>query len=145
MVMKIYDKLVRDNIPKILKQSKVKYKIEKCPPEKEATYITKKLVEEVQELVNAMMTSPDDPQQILSECADIYTVLIRLAALYDIEETDVLEFETLKTETNGGFEDAWILKWVEEEIEPDDDEYEELDIPPPTPPKPKRKKKSTDE
>ena len=142
MTIKIYDKLVRDNIPAILKDSKVKYKVIVCPPELEVTYITKKLIEEVQELVNAMMLDPEDPTPILSECADVYSVLIRLAAAYDIDEVDILEFEEQKTEINGGFEENYILKWVDEDISPEEfDEEEEFNIPSPKKPKPLAKKK----
>jgi len=130
-IQKVYNKLVRDNIPKFIKESGVKYKVIRCPDEQILSYTTRKLIEEVQELINVMLSNPEGPDQILSECADIYSVLVKLASIYDIEETDILDFEETKTEVNGGFEEEYILQWVEEDIIPEEYPSEELTIPAP--------------
>jgi len=128
-VQRVYNKLVRDNIPKLIAASGAKFKIEQCTDEEIISFSARKLIEEVQELINEMMSEPENVEQILSECADIYTILIKLASLYGIEEEDIMKFEQVKVLTNGGFDKEYILKWVEEDIEPDDEEeLEELVI-----------------
>ena len=130
-IQKVYNKLVRDNIPKFIKESGVKYKIVRCPNEQILSYTTRKLIEEVQELITVMLSNPEGPEQIISECADIYSVLVKLASIYEIEETDILDFEETKTEINGGFDEEYILQWIEEDIVPEEYPVEELVIPKP--------------
>jgi predicted house-cleaning noncanonical NTP pyrophosphatase (MazG superfamily) len=132
MTVKIYDKLVRDNIPTILKNLGMKYKVVRAEDGQILTYLTKKLVEELQELVDEMLADPESPEGIVGELADIYAVLLKLADVYGIEEEDILEFMELKGKSNGEFNEGWILKWIDEEIEPE--EFitdEELIIPTP--------------
>lgn len=112
MTHKIYDKLVRDNIPAILEANNLKFKVEYLSDEKAEKYIIRKLSEEVAELVEQIVLKNRDG--IVSELADIISITMKIGMDWDIDIEDVLEAEDMKSAANGFFFDNCILKYVDE-------------------------------
>ncbi|MCH1959929.1 nucleoside triphosphate pyrophosphohydrolase [Romboutsia hominis] len=99
--MKVYDKLVRDRIPEIIKASGNKCEVERVSDEVALEYLYKKLGEEVNELL-------DDKN--LDEIADVMEVLFAIGKKYDYSEDDVLNKRNEKRNARGGFDDNLVLK-----------------------------------
>ena len=95
---KIYNKLVRDNIPSIIQEdneipiirilSDVEYRQE----------LYKKLLEESQEVINSQ-----DTEDTLEELADVLEVLKSIAELENRNLDDVIEIANQKRLKRGGF------------------------------------------
>ena len=99
--MKIYDKLVRDNIPQIIENSGNKCEVEIVSDEIALDYLYKKLQEEVDELIE---------DKNLEEIADVVEVLFAIGKKYGYSEEDILNKRSEKREKSGGFEDNIVLK-----------------------------------
>ena len=99
--MKIYDKLVRDRIPKIIESSGNHCEIEVVNDEIALEYLYKKLNEEVSELLE---------DKNLEEIADVVEVLFAIGRKYGYSEENILSKRNEKREKSGGFEDNIILK-----------------------------------
>lgn len=101
--IKLYNKLVRDQIPEIIKSSGKNCNIEIVDNELCLEYLYEKLNEEVNELL-------DDKN--LDEIADVIEVLFAIANKYGYSEEDVLDNRLKKKIDRGGFEKNIILKSV---------------------------------
>lgn len=101
--MKVYDKLVRDRIPKIIEESGKKCEVEIVSNEVALEYLYKKLSEEVEELLT---------DKNIYEIADVMEVLFAIAGKYGYIEDEVLEVRNVKKSARGGFEDNIVLKKV---------------------------------
>lgn len=112
MTHKIYNKLVRDNIPDILTANNLKFKVEYLSDEKAAKFVVRKLTEEVTELIEQIVLK--NREGILSELADVLSLIIKVGIDWDIDVDEVIEAEELKSEINGFFFDNCILKYVDE-------------------------------
>lgn len=112
MTHKIYDKLVRDNIPDILEADKLKFKVDYLSNADAMKYTVRKLSEEVTELIEQIVLKNRDG--ILSELADIISVVMKIGIDWEIDIEDVIQAEEDKSEVNGFFFDNCILKWVDE-------------------------------
>lgn len=99
--MKIYDKLVRDRIPEIIKNSGNHCEVEIVSDEVALEYLYKKLNEEVSELLE---------DKNLEEIADVVEVLFAIGKKYGYSEEDILNRRAEKKSKSGGFEDNIILK-----------------------------------
>lgn len=99
--MKVYDKLVRDRIPEIIKSSGNKCEIEVVSDEVALEYLYKKLNEEVGELLE---------DKNLDEIADCLEVLFAIGAKYGYSEDEVLGRRNDKKLERGGFGDNLILR-----------------------------------
>lgn len=99
--MKVYDKLVRDKIPEIIKSSGNKCETQVVHDEVALEYLYKKLNEEVSELLE---------DKNLDEIVDVMEVLFAIASKYGYSEDDVLSKRNEKRINRGGFEDNLILK-----------------------------------
>ena len=105
----IYKKLVRDRIPKIIKESGKQpiYRVLDGQELKKA--LKAKLVEETQELVNA-----ETKEQMIEEMADIAAVLNAMRKMYGIEYRDVQEMREEKAADKGAFFEGIYLEEVKE-------------------------------
>lgn len=112
MTHKIYDKLVRDNIPDILEANNLKFKVEYLSDADAMKYTVRKLSEEVAELIEQIVLKSRDG--ICSELADIISVIMKIGIDWDIDIDEVLQAEEDKSEVNGFFFDNCVLKWVDE-------------------------------
>ena len=99
--MKIYDKLVRDNIPQIIENSGNKCEVEIVSDKIALDYLYKKLQEEVDELLE---------DKNLEEIADVVEVLFAIGRKYGYSEEDILNKRCEKRDKSGGFENNIVLK-----------------------------------
>lgn len=99
--MKIYDKLVIDRIPEIIKNNGDHYEVEVVSNEVALEYLYKKLQEEVDELVE---------DKNLEEIADVIEVLFSIGKKHGYSEEDILNRIFEKRVKSGGFEDNIVPK-----------------------------------
>ena len=105
MVEKIYNKLVRDNIPDIIEKS-----------ERQTCYYTtcnsdaeyfKNLVEKVEEEIREFEKNPCG-----QEMGDVMEVLDAIIKLKNIDRSLIRDYQQLKLHENGGFDQRIVLKSV---------------------------------
>ncbi|MBK1811938.1 nucleoside triphosphate pyrophosphohydrolase [Clostridium sp. YIM B02505] len=99
--MKVYNKLVRDRIPEIIKQQGNECEIEIVPKESKYIYLEEKLKEEVNEYLE---------DKNLEELADVMEVLFGLADDLGYSEKELMDARNKKLEERGGFKDGIVLK-----------------------------------
>lgn len=99
--MEIYDKLVRDSIPEIIKEAGKIPTIEIISGKLKEEYLEKKLGEEVNEYLE---------DKNLEELADIMEVLFGLADYLGYSEEELLNKRLEKKLARGGFKDGIVLK-----------------------------------
>ena len=102
----MYNKLVRDNIPNIIKDNGEEPIIEMLDDEKYKIELEKKLLEECNEVLNS---SGDDR---IEELADLLEVMISLASIENKTLGDVEEIRVKKKNKRGGFDKKIYLKGV---------------------------------
>lgn len=101
--MKEYNKLVRDDIPKIIEESGKKCDIEIVTGQEKEEYLEKKLNEEVNEYLE---------DKNLEELSDVMEVLFALADNLGYSEEELLNKREEKKSLRGGFKKGIILKKV---------------------------------
>ncbi|KGK86566.1 nucleoside triphosphate pyrophosphohydrolase [Clostridium sp. HMP27] len=103
--MKIYNKLVRDKIPEIIKNSNKAFDSHIASKDESLELLHKKLDEEVAEFHN---------DNNLEELADIMEVIFALSKNLGYTEEDLLNKRLEKRETRGGFDENIVLEKVYE-------------------------------
>lgn len=101
--MKVYNKLVRDRIPEIIKESGKECEIEIVNGIEKQELLEKKLLEEVNEYME---------DKNLEELADVMEVLFGLANELGYQEGDLLNKRNEKLQERGGFKKGIVLKNV---------------------------------
>jgi len=101
--MKIYNKLVRDKIPKVIKATGKECEFEIAPKEERYKLLEAKLNEEVNEFLE---------DKNLEELADVMEVLFGLADTLGYSEEELLKVREKKREERGGFKEGIVLKSV---------------------------------
>ena len=101
--MKVYNKLVRDLIPEVIKKSGKECDIEIANMEQRRELLEAKLMEEINEYLE---------DKNLEELADVMEVLFGLAHNLGYTEEDLLNKRKEKLEERGGFKEGVILKKV---------------------------------
>lgn len=104
--MKTYDKLVRDNVLKILKKSSVGHKYHIAEDD---TEFKEKLYKKLQEEIREFKAEPS-----LEEFADIMQVLESIAKFYNFSLKDIKEVKGKKRIEKGGFDNRIILESTNE-------------------------------
>ena len=99
-------KLVRDHIPKIIKESGEHPAVYILPQEAHRKALQRKLHEETTELIEA---SEEDR---LVELSDIYEVIVCLAEEMGCSEADLINAAYMKRKTNGSFKNRFYLVTV---------------------------------
>lgn len=107
--MKIYKKLVRDNILGIIHKEGKSAEIIKLDTENFLIALKEKLVEEAREVVHAK-----DKAEVLSELADLQEVMDKLKEMYAISQTEVNMAQGIKAIKNGKFDQQLFLVSVED-------------------------------
>lgn len=107
--MKIYNKLVRDNIPSIIEKDNKKCNYHIAEEKEQLKYLISKLFEETLELAEAKTR-----EEVLEEIADIEDVLEMIALKHNLNETDIYTKRLNKCNKNGWFKKFIILESVEE-------------------------------
>jgi predicted house-cleaning noncanonical NTP pyrophosphatase (MazG superfamily) len=108
MQMKEYNKLIRDRIGESIEKDGRIAIIRPLETQEYQVELKKKLIEEVNELLNAQ----DDA--IIEEMADVYEVLEHLLAAYGIKEEDLLIVKAKKAQIKGKFRKRLFLVAVKE-------------------------------
>ena len=103
--MKIFNKLVRDKIPEIIKKSGGKPFTVILSPDEYSKYLNEKLLEECNELINAT-----DNLSKTEELADVLEVIYSIAKFSGISLKNLEEVRKNKKNENGGFESRIFLK-----------------------------------
>jgi len=101
--IKKYNKLVRDNIPSIIRSKGLKCKIKVVSGTAKTHYLVNKLKEEVNEF---------SEDHSIEELADVCTVIYALMENLNIKEDDLIEAVQKKGEINGLFNDGLVLREV---------------------------------
>ncbi|MFL0196915.1 phosphoribosyl-ATP pyrophosphohydrolase [Clostridium sp. WILCCON 0269] len=101
--MKVYNKLVRDKIPQVIKTAGKKFDIRKADKEEHYKLLEMKLEEEVKEFLE---------DKNLEELADIMEVLFGLAENMGYSESDLLQKRMEKKKERGGFKEGIVLEKV---------------------------------
>ncbi|MCS7292784.1 MAG: nucleoside triphosphate pyrophosphohydrolase [Gloeomargarita sp. SKYBB_i_bin120] len=104
---RVYNKLIRDKIPDILRQSGKKFAIREMNQVEFRQALRDKLCEEAEELRVANF------EALIDELADIYEVIDTLLQVYGITEADVRDHQRRKRLERGGFDQRMSLLWVE--------------------------------
>ena len=92
-----YKKLVRDNIPDIIKENGEEPVYRVLSDKEFLVELKKKLLEESNEVIN----SSDD--EMLSELGDLLEVMISLARVYNISLDDIIISSSEKRDKRGSF------------------------------------------
>jgi predicted house-cleaning noncanonical NTP pyrophosphatase (MazG superfamily) len=103
----VHNKLVRDEIPKILKEKGLDFKISKLKQKEFKEELLKKLVEESKEV-----ESTKNREELISELADIQEVMFSIYEAFKIECSDVTKLSRKKKKERGGFDKKIFLKHV---------------------------------
>ncbi|MDV4151758.1 nucleoside triphosphate pyrophosphohydrolase [Clostridium sp. AL.422] len=98
--MKLYNKLVRDRIPDIIKESGKECEIEIVKGVDKQGLLEKKLLEEVNEYME---------DKNLEELADVMEVLFGLANELGYSEEELLNKRNEKLQKRGGFKEGIVL------------------------------------
>lgn len=101
--MKSYDKLVRDNIPDMIKKSGKQCDIDIIKDDRILEYLYVKLHEEIFELLDS---------ENLDEIADVLEVVFSIGKRYGFTEDEMLIKRNEKKSQSGGFENHILLKNV---------------------------------
>lgn len=101
--MKVYDKLVRDRIPEVIRATGKECETSIVSGEKKTGLLEKKLMEEVGEFIEA---------KNLEELADIMEVLFGLSEDLGYSEEDLVRAREEKKEERGGFKEGIVLERV---------------------------------
>jgi predicted house-cleaning noncanonical NTP pyrophosphatase (MazG superfamily) len=102
-----HNKLVRDYIPQIIRQSGHQCDIAILSEAEFSQALREKLLEEAQEVAGA------SPQDLVSELADLQEVIDAILPLYGISRDDVLTEQRRKRAERGGFEQRIRLLWTQ--------------------------------
>ena len=105
----IYNKLVRDRIPEIIRKRGAKCEVRVLEDGEFEQCLKIKLGEEVEEFNTA--SSADDRA---AEIADIYEVLEGIMEFYQITPQSVIDVQKQKKEARGAFKERLFLASVEE-------------------------------
>jgi len=106
---KIYNKLVRDHIPEIIRQDKAEPKIRILEPAEYLSELFKKLEEEIKEAVMAK----DDKQELMKELGDVYEVIEAIMGYYEIDKVEVMKLKDERKIKRGGFKKRIFLESVD--------------------------------
>jgi len=109
MTEKIYNKLVRDKIPQVIKQKGAQPTVRIMEREEFVHELKTKLVEEAQEVVSA-----GNREKLIDELADVREVLNALYAAEEITDAEVEQARLAKLEARGGFQERIMLEKVDE-------------------------------
>jgi len=100
-----YRKLIRDNIPEIIKSKGGEYKIRKLQKREFEKELRKKLLEESKELSKASL------KDLVNELSDVLEMIKSIASYYKIDFKKVEKYQIKKRRERGGFKKRLFLIW----------------------------------
>ena len=95
---KVFNKLVRDNIPYIISSNGEESVTRVLEDEEYKKELYKKLLEEANEVINST------EEETLEELADVLEILSSIASLNNKSIEDIIEIARMKREKRGGFQ-----------------------------------------
>lgn len=101
---KIFNKLVRDNIPNIIDNNGEVAVTRVLDDEEYKKELYKKLLEEANEVINST------EEETLEELADVLEILSSIASLNNKSIEDIIEIARMKREKRGGFQKRLFLE-----------------------------------
>lgn len=107
---KIYNKLVRDKIPEIIKADGGEPKVRFLNDQEFIAALLEKLKEEAEELTKAQA----DKQELIKEIGDVYEVIEAIMDYYKIERGEVIKLKNDRKIKRGGFKEKIFLESVNE-------------------------------
>lgn len=105
---KVYDKLVRDRIPEIIRREGRRCGVEVMSERAYVEALRDKLVEEAQEASTCV------PERLVEELADLCEVIDSLVAATGTDPVQVRAKQEQRRLERGGFNERLRLLWVEE-------------------------------
>lgn len=108
--MPIHNKLVRDRIPEIIKNSGKKFSTRILNEDEYIKELKKKSFEELEEYVNT-----ENNEDAIEELADVLEIIHALAEYHGVSIAKVEEVREQKAEKRGGFKEKIFLIEVEDE------------------------------
>ncbi|MEI6596789.1 MAG: nucleoside triphosphate pyrophosphohydrolase [bacterium] len=105
----IYNKLVRDNIPEIIKHDKAEPQTRILGQEEYLKELFKKLEEEVREATEAMV----DKKELIKEIGDVYEVIDAIIDNCGLDKAEIMELKDERKIERGGFSKKIFLESVE--------------------------------
>ena len=103
----IYNKLVRDKIPEIIKKNGEEPIVRELTDEEYWDSLLKKVIEELDEV----RTAPDEEER-KKELADMLELIIAMAKYNGFTLEDIIKTADKKRAKNGGFEERFFLEEV---------------------------------
>ncbi len=109
MKRKVYNKLVRDAVPDIIRRNNAVPKVSELDDEAFLIALKEKVIEEAGELLEAK-----NSEGVLGELADILQLVESIATAHGISLADVEQKKMEKCKERGGFEKRIFLEYVDE-------------------------------
>lgn len=107
VMRKEYNKLVRDRIPEIIRKDGRECEFAQMSEEEYRQALLEKLIEEAQKAATA------EPQELVTELADLYEVIDAVMRVYRIERDLVLAEQKRRQTERGGFNKRIRLLWTQ--------------------------------
>lgn len=107
---KIYNKLVRDKIPEIIKADGGAPKTRILASQEFIIELLKKLKEEAEELAEVTNNQPE----LIKEIGDVYEVIDAIIEYYNIDKAAVMKLKNERKIERGGFDKRIFLESVDE-------------------------------
>lgn len=107
MPRNVYNKLVRDRIPTIIRQSGRQLEFTVLSEEDYRQALRDKLTEEAKEAAEAV------PSELSKEIGDVLEVLDALRMAYGMDWREIENLRQKRREERGGFENRVFLLWTE--------------------------------
>jgi len=104
--MPIYNKLVRDKIPEIIKADGREPKTRILDEAEYQTELFKKLLEEVNEVVEAK----DDNKELMKEIGDVLEVLNAITKTFSLDSNEILKLKSECQQSRGAFDKKIFLE-----------------------------------
>jgi len=107
--MKTYNKLIRDHIPKIIKDAGKTCKVRILNDEEYKASLKEKLIEESNELLEAVSI-----EAIIEELADVEELISHIKRVYQIDNKTLKIMRDKKNKSNGSFHKQLFLETVDD-------------------------------
>lgn len=105
----IYNKLVRDNIPEIIRQDKAEPQIRILEQTEFLVELFKKLEEEAREVVGASA----DKKELTKEIGDVYEIIDAIIDNCGLDKAEIMKLKNERKIKRGGFNKKIFLESVE--------------------------------
>jgi predicted house-cleaning noncanonical NTP pyrophosphatase (MazG superfamily) len=105
----IYNKLVRDRIPKIIRADHGEPETTTLNDKKFIDELFKKLREESEELIK----EKGHKKELIKEIGDVYEVIEAIIDFYELDVKEIKKLKATRKKERGGFKKRIYLKYVE--------------------------------